>query len=75
VAEFTEYEADEVATQTVTDWATEAKRDQSLRAYVDAEIARAVVELDSVKWKLEHQQRVIASLERKVSDLESRKRS
>ena len=48
-------------------WAERAAQDSTLRDFVDAEIARAGVSADTVRWQLEHKDRVIAALTEKLS--------
>ena len=50
----------------MTTWSERAQHDASLRAYVAAEIGRAVVRLQSIEVELEHARQVIADLQDKL---------
>lgn len=55
-------------------WAERAQSDPSLRAFVDAEVARAFVELQAMRVEVAHQAEVIAGLQAQVAELSERKR-
>jgi hypothetical protein len=44
------------------DWLERLQHDPSLQAFVSAEIARAGIELDTIRWQRDHDRRRIATL-------------
>lgn len=52
-------------------WAEQAMHDRALRCFIDAEIARAGIEVHTAKVEREHDATVIAELKRRVAELEA----
>jgi hypothetical protein len=55
----------------MTSWAEMARDDKALRAFVDAEIARAHVRLHALIVENEHQRMVIDDQKRRIAELEA----
>jgi len=54
----------------MTSWAERARMDPGLRAFIEAEITRAGIDVHTAKLAVEHKEAVIAELQRKLAAVE-----
>jgi hypothetical protein len=55
----------------MTSWAEMARNDKALKAFVEAEVARACVRLASLLVENDHQRMVIDDQKRRIAELEA----